>query len=133
MRLLNRHGSTTTVALLFCFCLTGCHLMPWHHKNVEKGNACWYGDEYRGRLTASGERFDPEAFTAAHRKLPFNTIVLVKNLRNDRSTKVRINDRGPFVSGRLIDLSKAAARQLDMIHEGVVPVRVEVLRVGKSR
>ncbi|MCX5759664.1 MAG: septal ring lytic transglycosylase RlpA family protein [Candidatus Hydrogenedentes bacterium] len=105
--------------------------MPWAHKNVEKGNACWYGEEYRGKLTASGEPFDPNAFSAAHRKLPFDTIVLVKNLRNDRSTKVRINDRGPFVGGRIIDLSKAAARDFDMIREGVVPVRLEVIRMGR--
>jgi len=131
MKLLTQHGSAAVVALLFCFCLTGCHLMPWGHKHVEKGKACWYGDEYKGRLTASGEPFDPMAFTAAHRKLSFDTIVLVKNLKNNRSVKVRINDRGPFVSGRIIDLSKAAARELDMIREGVVPVRIEVVRVGR--
>jgi len=106
--------------------------MPWGHKHVEKGKACWYGDEYKGRLTASGEPFDPLAFTAAHRKLPFDTVVRVKNLRNDRTTKVRINDRGPFVSGRIIDLSQAAAREIDMIREGVVPVRLEVIRMGRQ-
>jgi rare lipoprotein A len=99
MRLLKMHGSTAIVVLLFCFCLTGCHAMPWGHKNVEKGNACWYGDEHRGKLTASGEPFDPNAFTAAHRKLPFDTIVLVKNLKNGKDTKVRINDRGPLRAG----------------------------------
>lgn len=131
MKRLNTHGSAVMAALLLLCCLTGCHLMPWGHKHVEKGNACWYGNDYRGRLTASGEPFNPDALTAAHRKLPFDTVVLVKNLKNDKTTKVRINDRGPFVSGRIIDLSEAAARELDMIRQGVVPVRLEVVRAGR--
>ncbi len=127
------YGSTAIVVLLFSFCLTGCHSIPRDRMNVETGKACWYGDKYRGKLTASGEPFNPDAFTAAHRKLPFDTIVVVKNLKNGKNAKVRINDRGPFVSGRTIDVSKAAARELDMIREGVVPVRIEVVRLGRRK
>lgn len=103
--------------------------MPWNWGD-QKGLASWYGNEYHGRQTASGELFDQEAMTAAHKKLPFGTVVRVHNLKNGRSVVVRINDRGPFVRRRIIDLSKGAARQLDMIRDGVVPVRIEVLRRG---
>ena len=91
------------------------------------GAASYYADRYHGRPTASGEIFDVDALTAAHRTLPFGTRVRVTNLHNDRSVVVRVNDRGPFVAGRVIDLSPAAARRIDMIHAGVVPVRLEVL------
>lgn len=91
--------------------------------------ASWYGPGFHGKRTASGERFNENNFTAAHRSLPFGTLVRVKNLRNNHVVDVRINDRGPFVRGRIIDVSKAAARQLDMIRDGVVPVEVQVLTV----
>src|SRR5690606_13032527 len=95
---------------------------------VERGKASWYGGRFHGRRTASGERFDKHALTAAHRRLPFGTTVRVTNRRNGRSVTVRINDRGPFGRrGRIIDLSEAAARRLDMLRAGVVPVVVEVL------
>lgn len=94
---------------------------------VQEGLATYYGGKFHGRKTASGERFDKNAFTAAHRKLRFGTRVRVTNKRNGRSVEVRINDRGPF--GRaVIDLSEAAARQVQMIEAGVVPVRIEVLK-----
>jgi len=93
--------------------------------DVQQGMATWYG---HGRGTASGERFDPRALTAAHRTFPMNTRVRVTNQRNGRSVIVRINDRGPFAAGRIIDLSRAAAEQLGMIQDGVVPVKVERLR-----
>ena len=83
--------------------------------------------KHHGRKTASGERFDQNALTAAHRQLPFGTRVRVTNLRNDKSVVVRINDRGPYAKKRIIDLSKKAAEQLDMLRDGVVPVRVERL------
>lgn len=95
---------------------------------VQEGLASWYGRKFHGRVTASGERYDMDRLTAAHRTLPFGTRVEVRNLRNGRSVVVRINDRGPFVAGRVIDLSRAAARALDMIEAGVVPVRLRVLR-----
>jgi rare lipoprotein A (peptidoglycan hydrolase) len=89
--------------------------------------ASWYGGVHHGRLTANGERFDRLSFTAAHTSLPFGTIVRVTDLANGRSVLVRINDRGPFRPGRVIDLSEAAARQLDMLQRGVVPVAIDIL------
>lgn len=102
---------------------------------VQRGLATFYGAEQQGGPTASGERFDRHQLTAAHRTLPFGTRVRVTNTRNGRSVEVRINDRGPFGGhGRIIDLSEAAARRLDMIAAGVVPVIVEVLpREGDGR
>ena len=94
---------------------------------VFEGKASWYGREQQGQLTANGERFDMYARTAAHRTLHMGTRVRVINLRNGRATVVRINDRGPYAHGRIIDLSEAAARQIDMIDAGVVPVQLEVL------
>jgi rare lipoprotein A len=86
--------------------------------------ASWYGEEHHGKPTASGEPFDMHALTAAHPSLPFGTLVVVTNLRNGRSVTVRVNDRGPFVRGRGIDLSYAAARALGSVGAGVVPVRI---------
>ncbi len=93
--------------------------------------ASYYGREFHGRRTASGERFDMNAMTAAHRSLPFGTIVRVTNPHNGRSVKVRINDRGPFVAGRDIDLSYAAAKAIDML--GVGPVKLEILHLPSRR
>ena len=95
---------------------------------MEEGIASWYGKPYHGRTTASGERYDMHALTAAHRTLPFQTMVKVINLDNRRSVVVRITDRGPFIKGRIIDLSKAAAKKLDMVERGIVRVRIEVQR-----
>ena len=94
---------------------------------VQRGKASFYAKRFHGRKTANGERFDVNAMTAAHRKLPFGTMVKVTNLENGRSVVVRINDRGPFARGRVIDLSPAAARRIEMIRAGIVPVTVEVL------
>lgn len=96
--------------------------------SFEDGQASWYGDPYDGRRAASGEVFDKNKMTAAHRTLPFDTWVRVENRTNGRTVDVRINDRGPFVEGRIIDLSEAAARELDMIRAGVVPVRISILQ-----
>ena len=93
-----------------------------------EGKASWYGREQHGHLTANGERFDMYALTAAHRTLHMQTRVRVINLRNGRATIVRINDRGPYSHGRIIDVSYAAAKELDMLNAGVVPVRLEVLQ-----
>ncbi len=92
-----------------------------------RGLASWYGPGFNGRKTASGERFNQNAMTAAHRSLPFGTKVRVTNRNNGRSVVVRINDRGPFIRGRVIDVSAAAARSLGMVSSGVAPVTVEVL------
>ncbi len=95
--------------------------------SIEYGIASWYGYPYHGRRTASGEVYDMEKLTAAHRTLPFESWVQVTNLSNHKQVQVRITDRGPFVDGRIIDLSRAAARQIDMIGPGVVKVSVEVI------
>jgi rare lipoprotein A len=95
------------------------------------GMASWYGQEFAGRTTANGEIFDPNLLTAAHRTLPFGSMVKVVNPRNGRSVTVRINDRGPFVESRIIDLSYAAAARLDMISIGVAPVEIDVLSFGR--
>jgi rare lipoprotein A len=94
---------------------------------TEVGNASWYGVPFHGRRASNGETYDMYKLTAAHRTLPFETMVRVTNLNNGKSTVVRITDRGPFVDNRIIDLSLAAAREVDAIGAGVVPVRVEVL------
>jgi rare lipoprotein A len=95
----------------------------------EVGLASWYGAFHQGQLTASGEPFDMNRLTAAHRTLPLGTRLRVTNLENGRVVRVRVNDRGPWVSGRILDLSREAARLLDMMDHGVVPVRLEVDRV----
>ena len=95
--------------------------------STQTGKASFYGGKWHGGKTASGEIYNQESMTAAHRSLPFNTRVRVTNLRNGRSVVLRINNRGPFIAGRIIDVSKAAARKLGMIKAGVVPVRLEVL------
>lgn len=98
----------------------------------EVGTASWYGGKFQGRKTANGEKFDTNKFTAAHRTLPFHTEVKVTNLENGKTTIVRINDRGPFVRGRIIDLSRAAAKELDMIHSGTAKVRIEIIDAAES-
>lgn len=98
-----------------------------HLAAFQTGYASWYGGKFQGRPTANGEAFDTDKLTAAHRTLPFNTIVRVTNLKNNRSVVVRVNDRGPFVQGRIIDLSRAAAQSLDMIKDGTAPVQIEIL------
>ncbi len=96
------------------------------------GLASYYAPRFQGRLTASGERYDGSAFTAAHRDLPFGTLVEVVHVSSGRSVQVRINDRGPFVKGRIIDLSHAAAAQLKIVEAGVARVRVTILTPGKN-
>jgi rare lipoprotein A len=98
----------------------------------EVGRASWYGPGFHGRRTASGERFDQNRLTAAHRKLPLGTRVTVTNLANGRSVRVEINDRGPYIRGRMLDLSKAAARRLGMVRDGVVRVRIEATRLRRA-
>ena len=94
---------------------------------TETGYASWYADRYHGRISASGTQFNQSSLTAAHRTLPFGTKVKITNLRNGCSVNVRIVDRGPFVPGRIVDLSSAAARRIDIIKDGVSPVRLETM------
>lgn len=100
---------------------------PRTDPGIITGLASWYGQEFSGRATANGEIFDPMLLTAAHRELPFGTLVEVRNTRNNRAVQVRINDRGPFVGNRIIDLSWAAAEQIGMVEAGVVPVEVVIV------
>ena len=109
--------------------LTGCRprLRPVVN-GVQSGIASWYGQEFHGRPTSNGEIYNMHELTAAHRTLPFGTVVEITNLLNGRTVTVRINDRGPFVGDRIIDLSYAAARMLDMVVPGTIPIRLEVVQ-----
>ncbi len=118
------------ILIFVSFCLP---LMLLSQKQLEYGKASFYANKFEGRTTASGEKYWHSKLTAAHRTLPFNTRVKVTNLANNQTVVVRINDRGPFVKDRLIDLSKSAARKLDFIKEGVANVKIEVLEIpGKK-
>jgi rare lipoprotein A len=98
-----------------------------------EGLASYYAEPYHGRRTANGEIFDTyKEFTAAHRTLPFNTVVRVTNKSNGQEVDVRINDRGPFIDGRIIDLSLVAARKIDMVRAGIVPVRLSILKAAET-
>jgi rare lipoprotein A len=125
---------TFPVLAIVCLALSACADYPRHGANQgaaaeqkvaseQTGLASWYIDHQ----TACGERYNARALTAAHRKLPFGTRVRVTNLNNNHSVIVRITDRGPYIRNRIIDLSCAAAKELDMVHSGVARVRVEVL------
>jgi rare lipoprotein A len=94
------------------------------------GIASYYADEFNGRRTASGETFDMREMTAAHRTLPFNSIVMVHNLYTGKSFTFSTNDRGPFKDNRVIDLSLAAARKLDLVRNGTAPVKLEIVQLG---
>lgn len=97
----------------------------------QSGKASYYADFFQGKKTANGEKFKQGKLTAAHQTLPFGTKVKVKNLKNGKTVKVRINDRGPFVKGRIIDLSKKAAKKLDMVNDGVVEVELKYKKKRK--
>jgi rare lipoprotein A len=101
-------------------------------ENQQIGVASWYGQEFQGSTTASGETFDLNGFTAAHPTLPFGTTVRVTNLKNNKNILLRVNDRGPHIGRRLIDVSWAAAMRLGFVHAGITPVRVEVVIYPKS-
>jgi rare lipoprotein A len=124
-------------ALVFAMCV-GCGTHSRAHVprapspparigQTETGIASWYGNPYNGRHTASGEIYDMQQLTAAHRTLPFNTWLEVTNLSNGKQVDVRITDRGPFIKGRIIDLSLRAAQEIDMIREGIVRVRIKII------
>ena len=110
------------VIALAVLALPGCQ----QPTSVEEGVASYYADSFRGRITANGDTYEPQALTAAHRQLPFGTRVKVTNLDNGRSVWVRINDRGPYVKGRIIDLSDAAASKLHLKEAGTAKVRLEI-------
>jgi rare lipoprotein A len=113
--------------------LAACHTMTpraYGPGFSETGVASWYGPDFHHKRTANGERFDMNGLTAAHRTLPFDSYVRVTNVENGQSVVVRINDRGPFVRDRIIDLSATAARQIGMKDGGLAHVRIEVVSLG---
>ena len=127
MRLLGLHG-LALIVLLGSGCATlGGSSEAQRSSRSEIGSASYYAHRFHGRRTASGERYDEGALTAAHRTLPFGTRVQVTNLENDRSVVVRINDRGPHRRGRVLDVSRRVARELGFLGEGIANVRLEVL------
>ena len=127
-----------SVALLIVAGLTGgCAYLPKGLADLEvaakeRGIASWYGEGFIGQLTASGEVYDGETLTGAHRTLPLGTIVKVTNAQNGRQVRVRINDRGPYANGRILDLSHAAAVNLDFISQGTTPILLEVIGAGNE-
>ncbi|MFD2036259.1 septal ring lytic transglycosylase RlpA family protein [Belliella marina] len=110
--------------ILGCIILV-CIFSSCSQKATQSGKASYYHDKYHGKQTSSGEKYRKSKLTAAHKTLPFGTKVKVINQSNGKSVKVRINDRGPFVGGRIIDLSKRAAKQIDMIDAGVADVKIK--------
>ena len=120
------------VPLVSFLLLSACSALPKGELSLDlgikdRGVASWYGKEFHGKLAANGEVFDMTAYTAAHRKLPLGSLVRVVNLTNGKSVQVRINDRGPYVVGRMLDLSHAAARELGMLEVGTSVVQIEVI------
>jgi rare lipoprotein A len=112
--------------------VSACTVLPKGRADLdvslkERGIASWYGEDFHGWMTANGEIYDMEALTAAHRTLPLGTWVLVTNVENGKQVRVRINDRGPYLYGRVLDLSLAGARELDMVESGVAAVQIEVV------
>ncbi len=102
-------------------------------KKVYKGKSSYYGKDFHGKLTANGEIFDMYGITAAHRTMPLNTVARVTNLENDKSIILRINDRGPYVEGRILDCSYGAAKKLDFINSGTAEVKIQVIEWGDNK
>ena len=126
------HNIIYKISILgYFFCIFSCYSCA--PKITQIGKASYYGDQFSGRKTASGATFRQSKRTAAHPDLPFGTKVKVINLKNGRSVKVTINDRGPFVKGRIIDLSKKAARKLNMIQDGVVEVKLKYKKSSQKK
>jgi rare lipoprotein A len=128
LSLLSRAPRLVLVLALVLSTLSACTVLPVGWTGRQAGLASWYGPGFYGRHTASGTVYTGARLTAAHRSLPFGTLVRVTNLENGRRVVVVIDDRGPFIRGRVIDLSVAAAQRLGMVRDGVVPVRIKVVR-----
>lgn len=120
---------------VFLGTFASCNLLGFGNKEgclIQTGIASWYGEDYHGSQTASGEIYDMESLTAAHKRLPFNTLVEVKNLDNGKKVTVRINNRGPFVEGRVIDLSRKAAREIGNLTAGLADVELYLIEAGDA-
>ncbi len=137
MKRSSHHLARLSLTLAIAALAVGCAKKPKAAKppkigSTETGIASWYGHPYHGRRAANGEIYDMEKLTAAHRTYPFNTWVRVRNLLNDKTVEVRIQDRGPFINGRIIDLSLAAARQIELVGPGVTKVKLTVIQPPKN-
>jgi len=117
-------------SLLLVIFLAGCGSPLVKALATEEGLASYYGTEFHGRRTSNGETFDKDALTAAHRTYPFNTMLRITNLKNGMQIDVRVNDRGPVKPERIVDLTYGAAKEIDMVRDGLARVRVEVLTWG---
>ena len=115
------------MAIVLLFSIIFCNICISQQRHTEEGIASYYHHRFHGKATASGELYDKDKFTGAHKKLPFGSKVKVTNLANQKSVVVIINERGPYTPGRVIDISYAAAERIDMIKQGVAKVRVETL------
>ncbi len=128
------------VALLAVLLISGCTSSPRYREAPRRfkvgqtwtGLASWYGPKFHGRKTANGEKYNMNGMTAAHRELPFNTVIEVTHLRTGKKCRVRINDRGPFKGKRILDLSRGAAKKIGMIQAGVLEVRIRIIKLGNG-
>ncbi len=127
-----RHLYIIIVALLVSSCAIPAYRQPYAAGYVERGVASWYGEDFHGRPTSSGEIYNMYDLTAAHKLMPLGTVAKITNLENDQSVVVKINDRGPFIEGRIIDLSYSAARELGMAEKGLSRVEIKVLKWGEN-
>ncbi|MBN2103015.1 septal ring lytic transglycosylase RlpA family protein [bacterium] len=123
----------TVISICIQQCTYPVHSPDSSSKRIFYGRASYYGKKFHGRKTASGEIFNMYALTAAHRTLPFGTVCRVTNQSNKKSVIVRINDRGPFVQGRILDLSYKAADLLDGLNQGILPVKIEIMKWGSKK
>ena len=106
---------------------------PIRHKKIMKGISSFYAEDFHGKLTANGEIYDMYGVTAAHKTLPLNTVARVTNLENGKSLILRINDRGPYVKGRILDCSYGAAKKLDFLNQGTTQVKIEIIEWGDNK
>jgi rare lipoprotein A len=128
----SRIWSLAALVVLAYGCATTAPSAPEKAPDTLHGVASWYGEEFAGRTTANGEIFDPSLLTAAHRTLPFGTVLDITNPKTTQTVRVRVNDRGPYIGNRVIDLSYAAAQQIGLIEPGIGPVDIQVVRVGSG-
>lgn len=129
------------IIIIIIIIFTGCHKSEKHliysingtkYITDNKGTASWYGKKFHGRKTANGEIYNMHNLTAAHKELPFGTFVKVTNIKNNKNVIIRINDRGPYKKNRILDLSYAAAKKLDMINDGIADVKLEIVKRGEK-
>jgi rare lipoprotein A len=128
---LRRGAAVVAITIVLAACSSAPPPQP-QPSDTLRGVASWYGQEYAGRTTANGEIFDPWQMTAAHRTLPFGTVLDVTNTKNGQTVRVRVNDRGPYINDRLIDISYAAAAKIGLVEPGVGDVQLTVIKLGKG-